>query len=132
MTRRSPPFDPRFQPVFDKVSGYLNDPATLACVSTQPELCANAGYAPRNTAGSLTLFGDVERQGRRRRGCPAVVRARRWRSPAGNPPYRFLSAIQERVATVDQRVDLFRDADPANDPTIIGARSEACAVCHTR
>jgi hypothetical protein len=124
-------FDPRFQPVFDKVNGYLNDPNTLACLTTQPEVCANAGYAPRNTAGSLTFFGDMNAK------AGDAVAARRWYTlglalAGGSPPYRFLPALQARVETVDQRVALFRDADPGNDPTVIGARAEACAACHTR
>jgi tetratricopeptide (TPR) repeat protein len=126
-----PAFDPRFQPVFDKMNEYLNDPATLACVSTQPEMCANAGYAPRNFAGSLALFGDMNAK------AGDAAAARQWYDLAlglasGDPPYRFLPALQERVATVDQRVALLRDTDPANDPTMIGARAEACAACHTR
>src|SRR4029450_8709662 len=46
-----PSFDPPFQGVFDKVSAYLNDPGTLRCPGTQPEICGNDGYAPHNTAG---------------------------------------------------------------------------------
>jgi hypothetical protein len=127
-----PALDPRFQSVLDKVSGYLSDPATLQCLTTQPEICANAGYAPRNMAGSLALFGDLEAKG------GDVAGARGWYDLAlafgsgGTPPYPFLPALQARVDTVTDRVARFRDADPDNDPTIIGAGAEACAACHTR
>jgi hypothetical protein len=127
-----PSFDPRFTPVFTRVSAYLNDPATLACVARQPEICNNDGYAPRNTPGSLALFGDVEAKG------GDTAAARTWYglglvlTGGSTPPYRFLPALQTRVATVDQRVALFRDGDPSNDPTVIGAGEEACSVCHSR
>lgn len=127
-----PSFDPRFQQVFDKVTGYLNDPGTLQCLGTQPEICANQGYAPRNTAGSLALFGDLEAKG------GGAAGARRWYELAlslgrvGSRPYPFLPALELRVATVAERVALFRDADPSNDPTVMGARAEACASCHNR
>jgi len=127
-----PSFDPRFSQVFRRMNGYLNDPTTLACVTTQPEICNNDGYAPRNTAGSLALFGDIEAKG------GDAAAAARWyglgivlTGPA-TPPYRFLAALQERVATVDRRVALFRDDDPSNDPTVIGAGEQACAACHNR
>jgi hypothetical protein len=127
-----PAFDPRFSQVFTRVSSYLNDPGTLACVTTQPEICNNVGYAPRNTPGSLALFGDVEAKG------GAAAAAANWYglglalAGGGTTPYRFLSELQERVATVDQRVALFRDADPGNDPTVIGAGPQACSACHAR
>jgi hypothetical protein len=127
-----PAFDPRFRAVFDRVDRYLADPDTLACLSTQPELCADAGYAPANSTGALALFGDLNAKAGDTPG------ARQWYSlslalaNARPMPYRFLPAAQERVATVDQRVALFGDTVPANDPTVTGAGAEACAVCHTR
>jgi hypothetical protein len=127
-----PALDPRFQSLFDKVRSYLDDPATLQCLTTQPEICADAGYAPRNTAGSLALFGDLEAKG------GDLAGARGWYDLAlafgssGTPPYPFLPALQARVNSVADRVARFRDADPGNDPTIIGAGAEACAACHNR
>lgn len=127
-----PAFDPRFVEVFSLVSAYLSDPDTLACVGTQPEICANDGYAPRNTAGSLALFGDLHAKAGDRAG------AERWYGLAlalasgGSTPYRFLPALRTRAATVDERIARFGDADPSNDPTVIGAGAEACAACHTR
>ncbi len=127
-----PAFDPRFQAVFQKVNGYLTDPDTLACIGTQPEICGNEGYAPRNTAGSLALFGDLNAKG------GDLAGARRWYglalglAGAGSTPYRFLPELELRVATAPERVARFGDADPTNDPTVIGAGAEACAACHTR
>jgi hypothetical protein len=127
-----PSFDPRFQQVYEKVTGYLNDPDTLQCISTQPEICSTAGYAPRNTSGSLALFGDLEAKGGN------AAAAKGWYDlalafgRAGNPPYRFLDALETRATTVADRVARFRDADAGNDPTVIGAGPEACASCHNR
>jgi len=127
-----PSFDPRFQGVFDKVSGYLDDPDTLQCVVTQPEICNDMGYAPRNTAGSLALFGDVDAKGGDADGAAMWYGLALALSGGGSRPYPFLSALELRVSTVAERVALFRDADPSNDPTVIGVGSEACAACHTR
>jgi hypothetical protein len=127
-----PSFDPRFSQVFTRMNGYLNDPGTLACVTTQPEICNNEGYAPRNTPGSLALFGDIEAKG------GDVAAATNWYGLAivltggATPPYRFLSALEDRVATVNQRVALFQDGEPGDDPTVIGAGEQACAACHAR
>ncbi len=127
-----PAFDPRFQGVFDKVNAYLTDPATLQCLGTQPEICNNDGYAPRNTSGSLALFGDLDAKG------GDAVGAQRWYTLAlaygrgGSRAYPFLSALEARVTSVPERVALFRDADASNDPTVIGAGPEACSACHNR
>lgn len=129
-----PSFDPRFQGVFDKMSAYLNDLGTLQCLGTQPEICGNDGYAPRNTAGSLALFGDLDAKG------GSAERAQSWYDLAalgrggsgGSRPYPFLPALESRVTAVAERIALFRDADPSNDPTVFGAGPEACAACHNR
>ncbi len=127
-----PAFDPRFRAAFDQVNAYLTDPATMACVSQQPELCADAGYAPANSIGALTLFGDMNAK------VGDAAAAQQWyalalgAASARPTPYRFLPALQERATTVSQRVALYGDADATNDPTVIGARAEACAACHAR
>jgi hypothetical protein len=127
-----PSFDPRFQGVFDAVTGYLNDPGTLQCLTTQPEICSNDGYAPRNTAGSLALFGDLEAKGGDAAGAQGWYNLALAFGRAGTPAYPFLSALESRATSVAERIALFRDADPSNDPTVIGAGPEACAACHNR
>jgi hypothetical protein len=126
----TPPHDPLFEAAFAKVSAYLNDPETLACVSTQPEICANAGFAPHNLQGSLTLFGDVAlKHG-------DLAPARTWYTLAaavpGTSTWPFEPILDDRLAHVDARAALYQDADPSNDPPVIGAGREACAVCHRR
>jgi len=37
---------------------------------------------------------------------------------------------QARLQTVAERVALYQDADPSNDPRLIGYKEEACALCH--
>jgi hypothetical protein len=125
-----PPGDPGFPEAFAVVTAYLNDPETLACVATQPEICANAGFAPRNVQGSLTLFGDLFAKG------GDLARAQGWYDLVMSFPdtqsWAFYPAIQQRAANAAQRVALYADADLSNDPPLIGAGAEACAVCHVR
>lgn len=123
-----PPSDPRFAAAYARVTAYLQDPATLACVGTQPELCANAGMAPSNLSGSLTLFGDVYAKA----GDPE--RAAQWYSlanaltPASWP---FRPALTARLADVGARAALYQDADPGKDPPLLGAWTENCVACHS-
>jgi hypothetical protein len=124
-----PPSDPLFAETFAFVTTYLNDPDTLSCVVTQPEICGNMGFAPHNLQGSLVLFGDLYAK------AGDVSRASMWYSLANaipdTPTWKFAPILADRAA-VSERVALYADADPANDPPIIGAAAEACAVCHDR
>jgi len=122
-----PPSDPRFAAAYARVVAYLEDPQNLVCVATQPSLCANAGMAPSNLSGSLTLFGDVYAKA----GDPA--RAAQWYSLARaftSASWPFQPALAARLADVDGRAALYEDADPSNDPPLLGAGAENCAACH--
>ncbi len=125
-----PPSDPAFQQAYASFIGYLTDPGTLQCVVTQPELCANAGFAPRNIQGALTLFGDLYVK------AGDVASAQPWYTLVNAFPdtatWKFVSVIQDRLAHATARAALYADADPSNDPPLIGAGPEACAVCHNR
>lgn len=124
-----PASDPAFQIAFAAVSAYLEDPETVSCVNTQPLLCANAGMAPFNMQGSLTLFGDIYAK------AGNLALASQWYGLAdlvSNPAYPFDAAVTARAADVAGRVALYQDGDPTNDPFIFGAGPEACAVCHAR
>jgi hypothetical protein len=124
------PADPAFQAAFARIAAYLGDPATLACVGTQPEICGNAGFAPRNLQGSLILFGDVYAK------AGDLAAATSWYGLAAVLPdtrtWRFQTVVDDRRTHAAARVALYRDADPTNDPPIIGAGAEACAACHDR
>ena len=134
-----PPTDPRFAQVFPLLKTYVDDPATLQCVASQPEICSDVGLAPRNIAGALMLFGDVFVKGA---GLDPmnVDRAQAFFYPIASagasavPNYRFADAVAERVGPgkAAARAALYTDADPSNDPPIIGAGPQACAVCHYR
>jgi hypothetical protein len=125
-----PPSDPVFQQALSAFTTYLTDPATLQCVATQPEICANAGLAPRNIQGSLTLFGDLFAKGGN------LAQANFWYGLTNvfpdTPTWTFYPLIQDRLANAAARVALYADADPSNDPPVIGVGPQACAVCHNR
>src|SRR5262249_41301398 len=81
-----PPGDPRFHDAFPRWTTYLGRPETLGCVGTQPEICANDGFAPRGITGALLLFGDVYAKG------GDLTQATTWYSLANaltTPGYRF-------------------------------------------
>lgn len=125
-----PPTDPEFQRVFTFVTAYLDDPTTLQCLVTQPEICANAGFAPHNIQGALTLFGDLFAK------AGNLERAQMWYNLVQVIPdtatWPFKAAIDDRAANAAARIALYADADPSNDPPLIGAGAEACAACHTQ
>ena len=37
---------------------------------------------------------------------------------------------RERFARAAERVALYHDADPSNDPPVVGASPEVCLYCH--
>lgn len=125
-----PADDPAFAEGFASFAAYLNDPETLPCVVNQPEICANAGLAPRNVQGALTLFGDLYVK------AGDISAARTWYTLANafpdTPSWKLAAALQERLADIPGRAALYRDEDPSNDPPLIGAGPEACAMCHNR
>jgi len=137
-----PPTDPQFAIVMSRVTPYLDDPETIACVGTQPEICANSGLAPRNVEGALTLFGDlfVKASATARSSAERdtlLARAQQWYTlaagfAAARPGYRFQAALDERIANIAARAAAYATLDPSDDPPIIGAATEACAACHNR
>jgi hypothetical protein len=132
VVQTTPPSDPLFAQLVERITGYLDDPETLSCFATQPEICSNFGLAPHNAEGALVLFGDVFAK------AGNLERATFWYGLAkalGDSdavPWKFQSVLDDRMANAEARVALYADADPSNDPPIIGAGAEACAVCHNR
>lgn len=116
--------------LFAESHGYLLDalgPDGLA--ECNARLCGNAGMAPRNLEGSGLLFGDIFAK------AGNLVQARNWYQLSagfGSSTWRFAELARERLATVEQRVALYQDADPENDPPLVGLGSESCAICHNR
>lgn len=124
---------PPNSPLYAEAMQYVGDPLNAACSPfTQPEICGNAGKAPHNIEGSLVLFGDLfAKAGDASRAAGFYRLALADFSALGNgKPWRFRAIAEQRLATVNQRVALYRDDDPGNDPPLVGYREEACAVCH--
>lgn len=124
---------PADDPLYAEAMSYVGDPLNAACSPfTQPRICGNAGHAPHNIEGALVLFGDLfAKAGDSRRAEGFYRLALTDFSALGNgKPWRFRSIAEERLRTVNQRVALYRDGNPDNDPPLVGYRQEACAVCH--
>jgi hypothetical protein len=102
----------------------------VTCPTTIPEICGDAGMAPHNFEGTLLLLGDIYAKGGR------LASAATWYAigqgvGSGNG-YRYESVLDERVANVEARVALYRDADPANDPALVGGGGASCVYCHNK
>lgn len=125
---QNPPDSEEFQLAFAEMSAYLEDPETLACVTEQPEICANAGFAPSNVAASLVLFGDLYAK------AGVLDQATLWYTLAAvtEAGWAWEGLGADRLATVEARIAAYDDPDPANHPLVIGAFSENCVVCHSR
>jgi hypothetical protein len=123
-----PPASPAFQNAFAALDAYIADPATFQCAVTQPEVCTGNGLGPGSLPGTFVLFGDVYAKAGR------LADATRWYdlgvvTEAG---WAFEGLAAARRAGAAARAAAYQDADPANDPPIIGAGPEACASCHHR
>jgi hypothetical protein len=127
-----PASDARWQQAYEDVVTYLEDPATLSCIGTQPELCGNTGLAVHNTGGALLLFGDVYAK------AGNAEQAALWyglaKAVGGTPesPWPFQAVADQRVLDVDARVARYLDDDPGNDDPLVGIGDENCATCHRR
>ena len=75
--------------------------------------------------GAGILLGDVAAKG------GSVSDATWWYTIAAGigrgAGYPFQAIAEERVAHADERVALYQDADPRNDPPFLG---EEASVCH--
>jgi hypothetical protein len=128
VVQAEPPDSPAFVEAFNAMDAYLSNPDTLRCAGTQPEVCGNSGLAPTALQGTFILFGDFYAK------AGDVDAARQWYQ-FGVPfesRWRFAGLYADRLATLDARVAAYRDADPRNDPPIVGSGAEACASCHHR
>lgn len=128
VVQAEPPDSPAFIEAFNAMDAYLSNPDTLQCAVTQPEVCGNEGLAPTGLQGTFILFGDFYAK------AGHVDDARRWYqfgAPAESN-WRFAGLYADRLASLDARVAAYRDADPGNDPPIVGSGAEACASCHNR
>lgn len=116
-------------PLFTRAIEYLEAGLASGCrPDTDPRNCGNGGRAPHNIQGSFTLFGDLfTKAGRPEEAVPFYSLAL---GLPGTETYRFADLISARAETLDDRAARWADADPTNDPKLIGTGAEACAYCH--
>jgi hypothetical protein len=126
-------------PVTDGASAsYQNEILPLAdfvfsnasCLDALPEICGNAGMAPHNFEGTLLLLGDIYAKGGR------LASAQFWYNLAvatgQTSGYGFQALAVDRAATAAARVALYQDADPTNDPPLLGGGGGSCIYCHNK
>ncbi len=94
----------------------------------QPEICGNEGKAPHNMQGAFLMFGDM--YAKSGNAAQALVYYRFGLQLPGTNTWPFRDAMNERIATVQDRVTRWADEDPSNDPKFAGNGPEACAICH--
>jgi len=94
----------------------------------EPEICGNEGKAPHNVQGAFLMFGDM--YAKAGNATQALVYYRFGLQLPGKDTWPFRAAMEERIATVQDRVARWSDEDPSNDPPFAGKGSEACAICH--
>jgi hypothetical protein len=122
--------DPQYQEILALLDGF---DAILDLCGGQDEICFNSGMAPHNIEGTFLLFGDVYAKGGR------VEDARQWYGLSANvgssSGWKLLATAQSRLAGVEERVALYQDGDPSNDPPLAGAgngKGASCAYCHNK
>lgn len=118
-------------PLFARAIAYLDAGLASGCTpATDPRNCGNGGRAAHNIQGAFALFGDLFTKAGR------LDDARTFYGLAlalpGSESYRFADLVRERQASLDERAARWADADPGNDPKVIGSGPEACAYCHYR
>jgi hypothetical protein len=128
VAQAEPPGSEAFAQAFARVSAYISDPSTLECAVTQPEVCTGNGLGPGSLPGTFVVFGDLYAK------AGDAAGAKSWYSfaVATEGGWAFEGLGADRLTSADARVAAYQDADPANDPPIMGAGREACATCHHR
>ncbi|MDX2166679.1 MAG: hypothetical protein SF182_06430 [Deltaproteobacteria bacterium] len=126
------PSDPEYAGALRLLDEYFPQ-AALQCAGpdgVQGEICFNDGLAPHNLEGTFLFFGDVyAKAGRVEAARNAyqtsfdVGRQSGWRA-------EFLAEVQQRLDDLPANVARFQDADPDNDPPMLGVANRGCAHCH--
>lgn len=101
--------------------------ATANCVG-EFDVCRNTERVPHNNEGALMLFGDVYAR------VGDTAKARYFYELAlGSPDaatWDYAGDAQAVLDALDDRVALYLDADPANDPQFFAEGRVACVACH--
>jgi tetratricopeptide (TPR) repeat protein len=108
-------------------------PEVAGLCGTQPEICFNDGMAPHNLEGTFILFGDIYAKGGRTESARGYYgSALSLGEQSGWDPH-FVAAVRDRLDNLEQRVALYQDDDPSNDPPFVGAGGAgSCAYCHRK
>lgn len=100
----------------------------VADCGSDHDVCRNTARVPHNNEGALMLFGDVyARVGDR-------DKARYYYELALASPdaatWDYAGDAQAVLDDLDERIDLYLDADPLNDPLFFAEGRVACVACH--
>jgi len=101
--------------------------ATADCAGDL-DVCRNTERVPHNNEGALMLFGDVFAR------IGDHAKARYYYELALASPdaatWDYAGDAQAVLDDLDDRIDLYLDADPANDPVFFAEGRVACVACH--
>jgi hypothetical protein len=97
------------------------------CPRTYPDVCRSR-LVKWGLEGAGILLGDVAAKG------GSLSDATWWYTIADGvgrgAGYPFQAIAEERVAHAAERVALYQDADPRNDPPFLGEEASVCTYCH--
>lgn len=121
-------------PLFSEAIGYVDVGLASGCSPfTDPEVCGNVGRAPHNVEGSMLLFGDLYAKAGDAAAAAAAYQLGITFDDLDTIPYIWRTELDDRIANLAARIALYQDADPNNDPLIIGEGNyENCLFCHGR
>jgi hypothetical protein len=107
-------------------SGYMDLETTEGPART----CWNTGKARHNFEGFFLYFGDMLVKAGDPDLAAAIYENAKLSSTYDTWPSK--DVLDARIADAPSRAALYADADPANDPELVGVGSRQCATCHAR
>lgn len=129
------PAVPSTDPLYARVLELLDVtfPEVANQCGTQGEICFNEGMAPHNLEGTFALFGDIYAKGGRTESARGYYESALALGEKSGWDPRFVAATRDRIENLDERIALYQDADPRNDPPFIGSGgASGCAYCHRK
>jgi len=125
------PTDPLYERAVEVLDAALSGQIG-SCAGGQDEICGNRGMAPHNGEGAFLLFGDIYAKAGRASDAQVWYDAAAGLGASSGWDARFVAIARSRAASVAERVALYQDGDPANDPSFIGSGPGACSYCHVK
>ena len=125
---------PEFQQVVFEIELLdVTFPEVASLCGTQGEICFNDGMAPHNLEGTFILFGDIYAKGGRTESARSYYGSALSLGEQSGWDARFVAAVRDRLDHLDERIALYQDDDPSNDPPFVGAGGAgSCAYCHRK